>query len=96
MQFRFATAANVSATARDPITITVEGTDCNDLSTCSNWTLLYTGATGLENVTSRSTYGDFQNITNPQSFNSYRFLVTAKKNVSDYVAYSEVQLYGYS
>jgi len=92
--FRFATAS--SPAARDPITITVEGTSCSDLLTCTNWTLLYNGTTGLDNVTNRSTYGPFQNIPSPQSFSSYRFLVTAKRSSSNFVSYSEVDLYGYT
>jgi len=92
--FRFATAS--TAASRDPITITVEGTSCGDLSTCTNWTLLYNGTTGLDNVTNRSSYGSFQNIPSPQSFASYRFLVTAKRSSSNFVSYSEVQLYGYT
>jgi hypothetical protein len=93
--FRFATTSNQLA-ARDPIAVTVEGTSCSDLSTCTNWTLLYNGTTGLDNVTNRSTYGPFQSIPSPQSFASYRFLVTAKRNISNFVSYSEVQLYGYT
>ncbi len=95
VQFRFATANNISSPDRDPTAITVEGTNCNDLMNCTTWTLLYSGPTGIEGFTNRSTYGNFENITSPQTFTSYRFLVTAKRNISDYVAYSEVQLYGY-
>jgi hypothetical protein len=95
VQFRFATANNASSVARDPITVTVEGTNCNTLETCTNWTLLYNGTTGLDSFTNRSTYGPFETIPSPQTFTSYRFLITAKRNSSDYVAYSEVELYGY-
>lgn len=95
VKFSFATTA-AQAAARDPTQITVEGTSCSDLSTCTNWTLLYNGTTGLDNVFNRSTYGPFQNISSPQSFASYRFLVTAKRNISNFVSYSEVQLYGYT
>lgn len=93
--FRFATASNGSSDARDPLTVTVEGTNCTTLLNCTSWTLLYTGTTGLDTVTNRSTYGDFQTIPSPQTFPSYRFLITQKRNTSDFVAYSEVELYGY-
>jgi len=95
VQFRFATASTGSSADRDPTAITVEGTNCDDLLNCTDWTLLYNGTTGLENFTTRATYGSFETIPTPQTFTSYRFLVTAKRNNSDYVAYSEVQLYGY-
>lgn len=92
--FRFATASNGSSVNRDPTDITVEGTNCNDMKTCITWTLIYNGTTGIENVSSRSTFGDNKTITSPSIYTSYRFLVTAKKGISDYVAYSEVELYG--
>lgn len=93
--FRFATASNGSSTARDPLVVTVEGTDCDNLFNCTSWQLLYNGTTGLDAVLDRSEFGDYQNITIPQAFPSYRFLVTEKRNKSDFVAYSEVELYGY-
>ena len=95
VQFRLATASNGSSTARDPTAMTVEGTNCNNVTICTAWTLIYNGTTGLENVLNRSTYGDFKTIPSPQAFTSYRFLVTAKRSTSDFVAYSEAQLYGY-
>ncbi|CAF3653074.1 unnamed protein product [Rotaria sp. Silwood1] len=95
VKFRFATAANASSPNRDPTNITVEGANCDTLVNCTTWSIIYAGSTGLENVLGRSTYGPFQNISSPHTFTSYRFLVTAKRNTSDYVAYSEVELYGY-
>ncbi|CAF3462899.1 unnamed protein product [Rotaria sp. Silwood1] len=95
VKFRFATAATGSSADRDPTAITVEGTNCYLLVNCTNWTLIYAGPTGLESFVNRSTYGPFQTISSPQIFTSYRFLVTAKRSISDYVAYSEVELYGY-
>lgn len=93
--FRFATASGTSPPSRDPLAVTVEGTNCDTLSNCTSWSLLYTGTTGLDNVTNRSSYGNYETISSPQSFTSYRFLVTQKRSNSDYVAYSEVELYGY-
>ncbi|CAF1946360.1 unnamed protein product [Rotaria magnacalcarata] len=95
VKFRFATASNGFAPYGDPTAITVEGTNCNTLINCTTWTTIYTGATGLESFVNRSTYGPFQNISLLQTYTSYRFLVTAKRNNSNSVAYSEVELYGY-
>ena len=95
-KFRFATiTSSTNSTTYDPISITIEGTECSNLMACTTWTLLYNGTTGLNNVTARGSYGDFQNIPSPQAFTSYRFLVTKKKASSSYVAYSEVELYGH-
>ncbi|CAF2510729.1 unnamed protein product [Rotaria sp. Silwood2] len=95
VKFRFATAANTSSSSRDPTEVTVEGTNCDTLVNCATWASIYVGPTGLESIVDRSTYGPFQNISSPQIFTSYRFLVTAKRSRSDTVAYSEVELYGY-
>ncbi|CAF3683866.1 unnamed protein product, partial [Rotaria socialis] len=95
VKFRFATASNESSPDCDPTEITVQGSNCNTLISCTNWTTIYTGTTGLESVVNRSTYGPFQNISLLQTYTSYRFLVTAKRNDSNAVAYSEVELYGY-
>ena len=93
--FRFATASNGSSTSRDPMAVTVEGTNCDSLFNCTSWTLLYNGTTGLDAETNRSTYGNLQTIPSPQTFTGYRFLITEKRNISDFVTYSEVELYGY-
>ncbi|CAF3966201.1 unnamed protein product [Rotaria sp. Silwood2] len=94
-QFRFATGD--TGAERDPIMITVEGTNCLTLINCTSWTLLYNDTSGLENVLDRSTYGSYKSIPSPQSFASYRFLVTSKRNATNsiFVSYSEVELYGY-
>lgn len=93
--FRFATASGAYPPTGDPLVVTVEGTDCDTLSNCTSWTLLYTGTTGLDTVTNRSSFGTFETIPSPQKFTSYRFLITEKRNSSNSVAYSEVELYGY-
>lgn len=95
VQFRLATASSGSSTSRDPTAMTVEGSNCTTLANCTSWQLLYSGPSGLENVLSRSTYGTFATLSSPQVFVNYRFLITAKRNISDYVAYSEIELYGY-
>ena len=95
VQFRFATTSSVSSPNRDPMSVTVEGTNCVTLINCTTWTKIYNGETGLRNITNYSTFGPYQNIASPQSFTSYRFLITEKRGLSDYVTYSEVELYGY-
>lgn len=93
VQFRFATTD--TGIERDPIMITVEGASSGNLLSGSSWTLIYTGPSGLENVTARATYGPYQTITSPGIFSSYRFLVTSKRNSSLFVSYTEVDLMGY-
>jgi hypothetical protein len=96
VQFRFATGD--AERSRDPINLTVEGTDCDDLLLCTSWTLIYSGTSGLENVTTTGTYGEWRNITSATTpYASYRFLVTSKRNTtaSTFVTYGEVQLFGY-
>ena len=95
VQFRIATTTG--GADRDPMTMTIEGTNCANLTSCSSWTLLYNGTTGLASITARQTFGPLQTITNPQSFTGYRFLMTSKRNNGNsiFVSYSEVELYGY-
>ncbi|CAF1254036.1 unnamed protein product [Adineta ricciae] len=92
--FRFGCANN--SIQRDPIDITIEGTNCDDLSTCTNWTQLYRGPSGLSSRTASPMYGEYQAISNMATFDSYRFLVTNKRGKSSLVSYSEVQLFGYT
>ena len=92
VQFRFAT--NNVGPERDPIMITVEGTNGANLMAGTSWTLIYNGSSGLEN-TLPATYGPYQTISMPRIFSSYRFLVTSKRNNSIFVSYSEVGLMGY-
>jgi hypothetical protein len=81
---------------REPLIVLVEGTNCNNLTTCTNWTLLYNGSSGLDIEASNSSYGYYMSITNINIYTSYRFLITAKRSYSPYVSYSEVELFGYS
>jgi hypothetical protein len=95
VQFRIATSS--SNPERDPMTMTVEGTNCYNLTSCSTWTLLYNGTTGLDTTTARITFGAMQTIPSPQIFTGYRFLMTSKRNSTSsvFITYSEVELYGY-
>jgi hypothetical protein len=90
--FRFATTS--SAIGRDPMSITIEGSDCAILINCTSWTLFYNGTTGLDSTLTRTAYGIAQTLPVPQTFTSYRFLVTAKRSSDIFVSYSEVELYG--
>jgi hypothetical protein len=85
---------------RDPITVTLEGT--NETSTAalnsgSSWTLIYSGATGINASVDpgRLTYVTQQNFSNTIAFSSYRLLVTSKRNTSNSVQYSEACIMGY-
>lgn len=86
---RFATANNGPSIARHPIIVTIEGTNCNDLLTCTTWRPLYDDSTALDNITNRFSYAIFETISSSQAFTSYRFLITQKRNNS------ELELYVY-
>ena len=90
--FRLATG---SLAANDPSTIALEGTNCNDLLSCTSWTTLYNGVSGLAATSARNTFGDSLSISSPQSFTGYRLSVLSKKGSSAYVSYSAVEFYGY-
>ena len=93
--FRFGNA--YSNSEREPLRITIEGTNCANVGSCLNWTLLYNnGSAGLDIQENSLDYGEYQPISNNNIYQSYRFLVTAKRNTSSFVSYSEVQLFGYS
>ncbi|CAF1148145.1 unnamed protein product [Adineta ricciae] len=80
---------------RDPIHVSLEGSNLpgRDLSLGSSWTLLYDGSSGLETDPGRKECGPLQLFNNTKEYRSYRFLVSAKRNISYSVQYSEVQLY---
>ncbi|CAF1354255.1 unnamed protein product [Adineta ricciae] len=78
--------------ARDPLTITIEGSNLAGaaLTLGTSWTLIYNGSTGLTTVPGRSMCGELQTTENSLWFSSYRLLVTAKRSVDTCVEYSEV------
>ena len=86
-----------SSTARDPITITFEGSNqaASVLNLGSSWTLLYTGPSGLTTNPGRQACGISQNFPNAVWYYSYRFLVTSKRGNNSATLYSEVRLSGY-
>jgi hypothetical protein len=87
---------NYNYPEREPLIVSVEGTNCNNLTTCINWSLLYNGSTGLDIEANVTSYGYYMSITNTNIYTSYRFLITAKRSYSVYVGYSEIGLFGYS
>lgn len=81
-----------SFSARDPLTITIEGSNENNslLTRGSSWTLIYNDVTGLANVSARSTRGTVQILPNlSTAYASYRLLVTSKKGNQTCTSYSE-------
>ncbi len=84
---------------RDPMTITIEGSNQPSSSALllgSSWNLIYNGSSGLNSDPGRTSFGMTQTIPNNVLwYNSYRLLITSKRNISNAVQYSEVQLFGY-
>ena len=86
---------------RDPITVTLEGsneTDTIQRQSNSTWTLIYNGATGidvLDTVPRVAAHALRQEFTNRLAFISYRLLVTTIRNISsNAVQYSEARILG--
>ena len=83
---------------RDPINITIEGSNRNasELMLGSSWTLIYTGSSGLENTTARFTYGEMRFLSNnTRWYSSYRLLIQMKRSTGNFVQMSAWDLYGY-
>ena len=94
--FRFRTANDYPE--RDPLHITIEGSNENptSLTSGSSWTLIYNGPSGLNNIKSRCWFGITMKLSNNFDwFTSYRILVNGKRNSSSAVQYSDVELLGY-
>ena len=92
---RFATGNDYEA--RDPLTMTLEGTNSTALNTSSIWTLLYNGSTGIDavNAPNRTAYGVIQVFPNTVIYRSYRLLITSQRSYQDSVQYSEFQILSY-
>ncbi|CAF0863769.1 unnamed protein product [Adineta steineri] len=82
---------------RDPFIVSLEGSNLSGtvLNLGTSWTLIYNGSSGLQIDPGRSTCGRLQSINNTIQYKSYRFLVSAKRSISNSVQYSEIHLYGY-
>jgi hypothetical protein len=96
LSFQFCTGNDLPN--RDPLTITVEGSNQSSslLTLGSSWTLIYNGLTGLQSISSRSTCGTIQSVSNNSiRYSSYRILVTTKRGSEIATQYSELKLMGY-
>ncbi len=82
---------------RDPLTITIEGSNATtDLTLRANWTMIYSGPSGLLTDPNRQTWGPMQTFANSASYTSYRVLVTERRALladENSVQYSEAQVY---
>ncbi|CAF1296154.1 unnamed protein product [Rotaria sordida] len=93
----FATAGDTPN--RDPITVTLEGTNATGTTALNlgSWTLIYSGSTGISSSTDpgRQTYVSEQSFTNTIAFRSYRLLITSKRGTGNSVSYAEAHIIGY-
>jgi hypothetical protein len=94
---QFATANDCPV--RDPIMMTLEGTDVPSaqLLLGASWTLIYAGSTGISTTVTpnRMTYIPMQNFTNTVAYNSYRLLITVQDGIGGGVQYSEANIFGW-
>ncbi|UJR12735.1 hypothetical protein I4U23_016909 [Adineta vaga] len=86
---------------RDPLTITLEGSNAmtnTTLHLATSWTLIYNGSTGIDSTinNTRSAYAIQQNFNNTRIFASYRLLITSQRSIASSVQYAEVQILGKS
>jgi len=88
------------APERDPLTVTLEGTDDLNATTTLNstWTQIYSGVSGLAVDPGRTSLGAQINFTNVNSFKSYRFLVASVRNgaTANSTQLTELELIGFS
>jgi len=91
----FSFGTNTQYSQRDPLTITIEGSNLNGsaLTLGSSWTLIYNGNSGLLSDPGRSAWGTFQTLGSVSiSFQSFRVLVTSKRGLETCASYSEFSL----
>jgi hypothetical protein len=91
-EFQFATANDMPD--RDPVRITVEGSNAPDAAETqgNGFVLLYEGPSGLENDPGRNQWGQAVHFKNEKAYRSYRVLVTATRGDADATQYSEIKL----
>lgn len=82
---------------RDPLTVTIEGTNATNLNATGVWTLLYNGPTGLDPINNhtRNAYGTAQVFSNSIAYKSYRVLITSQRGIEDSVQYAEAHIMKY-
>ncbi|CAF1446718.1 unnamed protein product [Adineta ricciae] len=93
---RFYIAVRRHSLQRDPLTITIEGSNnkISDLAFGYSWTLIYNGDSGLmENQWEVSHYEEME-VNNSSPFRSYRFLVSSIREKSTSVSYAEFVMIG--
>jgi alpha-L-fucosidase 2 len=79
---------------RDPINITIEGSNNGNpaAAPAGDFTLIYSGPSGLSGVFDRNHWGQVVTFTNAQAYKSYRVLVTSLRGEASATQYSEVKL----
>jgi hypothetical protein len=86
------------APVRDPMTVTLEGTNSPNATTTLNstWTTIYSGVTGLGTDPGRMSPGAVVNFANTAPFTSYRMLVTSVRDgaMANSFQFSEIALLG--
>ena len=89
---QFATAND--SEERDPVSITIEGSNSDNPAAAQggDFTLIYSGPTGLMGSFDRNHWGQVVTFTNAQSYKSYRVLITALRGEATGTQYSEVKL----
>jgi len=94
--FRFATGND--APERDPLTVSIEGTNSANATTTLNstWALLYNSVSGLATDPGRNTFAGVVNFTNTQPFSSYRVLVQTVRDstTANSFQFAEMELRG--
>ena len=91
---QFATAGD--APERDPLAITLEGSnDADAQTTGAGFVLIYEGPIGLDKDPDRSQWGTVITFPNTTAYKSYRVLITqTRSNTTGATQYSEVKLIG--
>lgn len=84
------------APERDPLTVTIEGTNSANATTTLNstWTAIYNGVTGLSTDPGRNSAGPAVSFSNTLAFSSYRVLVSSVRNTgtANSVQIGEIEL----
>ncbi|UJR16675.1 hypothetical protein I4U23_003575 [Adineta vaga] len=60
---------------------------------CSSWTLIYNGSSGLTANLGRNMFGEMQTVSNSTWYLSYRLLVTTKRDIGTAIEYGEVEFF---
>ena len=79
---------------RDPTSITIEGSDADNAVKAPglDFTLVYSGPSGLSGVLERNHWGQVMTFTNTHAYKSYRVLITAVRGEATGTQYSEIKL----